>query len=96
MIREVICERCGIAFKTPYKEQRFCSHSCANRGAKYVPKSTEEHFDDTLEWNTYYGRWECPYQNGVGCHIRSCDKCGWNPVVAKARLDAYMEKHNEG
>lgn len=96
MVREVKCERCGLVFKTPYKGQRFCSHSCANRGANYVPKETKENYDTTLEWNTYYGRWDCPYQEGVGCHVRNCNKCGWNPDVAKARLEKYMGVTHEG
>ena len=28
----------------------------------------------------------------VQCERRECAKCGWNPEVAKARLDEIIEK----
>lgn len=95
MVREVICERCGVTFKTPYKYQRFCSHSCANRGVNYIDARIEEKYDTNLNWTTYRGKWECPYHECVGCYVRNCDKCGWNPEVAKARLEK-MGVHHEG
>ena len=32
---------------------------------------------------------------GVSCNInnRRCEICGWNPDVAKARLEAFCKKH---
>ena len=29
----------------------------------------------------------CPHNYEVDCEASRCDSCGWNPVVAKARLE---------
>ena len=94
-MREVltkICPKCGIEFKTVRGHQRFCSKSCSNRGRR---KETDD-YDHSLEWkqSEEYGTWECPYQVNVGCLVRECSKCGWNPKVAQARLDAYNKRYN--
>ena len=36
---------------------------------------------------------ECPYQEAVFCYPseRKCERCGWNPEVAKCRLDKIIE-----
>lgn len=43
--------------------------------------------------------YQCDYQKFVECEKKQCDKCGWNPEVAQARLEAIiakmMEKENE-
>ena len=31
----------------------------------------------------------CPYNHEVGCEKANCESCGWNPMVAKARLEAF-------
>lgn len=31
------------------------------------------------------GKWVCRYNEGVSCKDRRCDRCGWNPLVAKIR-----------
>jgi hypothetical protein len=52
-----------------------------------------------LEWNrstTDESLWQCPYQRNVECSCRNCDRCGWNPEVAKARLDKIMGVTHEG
>ena len=36
--------------------------------------------------------WKCRYQQSVSCADRNCDKCGWNPEVAKARSAAILKK----
>ena len=40
----------------------------------------------------YYADYEnvCPHNNEVVCRTAKCDRCGWNPEVAKARLDEYV------
>ena len=40
----------------------------------------------------YYGETEniCPYNREVDCKSSKCDRCGWNPEVAQARLKAYV------
>lgn len=41
-----------------------------------------------------YEPFKCPYQPSghVLCDKKTCSKCGWNPEVAQARLDAIVEK----
>ena len=34
----------------------------------------------------------CQYNEGCQCTVKSCYNCGWNPVVAKMRLDKLQEK----
>lgn len=33
----------------------------------------------------------CPHNAEVDCELRECDRCGWNPPVAKARLKAITD-----
>lgn len=30
-------------------------------------------------------KWICQYNEGVSCKDRRCDRCGWNPLIAKIR-----------
>ena len=41
-----------------------------------------------------YEPFKCPLQSTdhVLCMKKNCSKCGWNPEVAQARLDAIIEK----
>ncbi len=39
--------------------------------------------------------YQCEYQAFVDCPKKECAKCGWNPEVAKARLDAIVAKMME-
>ena len=32
----------------------------------------------------------CPHNHEVVCKTAHCGRCGWNPEVAQARLDAYV------
>ena len=34
----------------------------------------------------------CEHNPNVVCSVKTCQICGWNPAVAKARLDAILEK----
>ena len=92
MIYEKVCPKCGTEFKTVRGYQKFCCKRCSNRG-RTIEKGD---FDDSLTWEKIEedGRWQCPYNLEVSCVVRNCSKCGWNPVVAEARLKAYMEKRN--
>lgn len=38
----------------------------------------------------------CPYNEGIGCmpHEMRCNTCGWNPKVAKERLNKVYEEKN--
>ena len=33
----------------------------------------------------------CPFNYEVDCEAMKCDSCGWNPVVAKARLEKAVK-----
>lgn len=37
----------------------------------------------------------CPHNEGVPCSIigRHCEKCGWNPEVAEARLEKFCNEN---
>ena len=41
-----------------------------------------------------YNPHPCPHaaKGAVWCETQNCEKCGWNPVVAEARLEAIKEK----
>lgn len=38
---------------------------------------------------------KCPHNDAVGCFPsqRNCNRCGWNPDVAKERLEKFCKKH---
>lgn len=38
------------------------------------------------------GRYPCRFNEGCHCHTLDCYRCGWNPVVAEARLKQLLEK----
>ena len=79
------CPVCGkvkqVARKADMKT--FCSRSCAAISR-----------EGTKTRSTLRGvEFECIFKpDAIICTARTCDKCGWNPVVAKDRLDAITEK----
>jgi hypothetical protein len=85
------CPYCGKAF-WGIKDQRYCGHSCANRGRREEEREQGE-YDRSIVWERdESGCWLCPYQFSVGCKRRECNKCGWNPEVAKARTKEILRK----
>ena len=36
--------------------------------------------------------YQCDFNPNVICSVKACTHCGWNPEVAKARLEEFMEK----
>lgn len=79
------CEVCGKVKKTyAHTAGRFCSHHCqgiAMTNKKMTPR---------------YQQGNCVfYPESVICGERNCTNCGWNPVVAKARLEKFLEEHHE-
>lgn len=34
----------------------------------------------------------CVHNDGVVCNVQHCDTCGWNPIVAKARMESILGK----
>lgn len=87
-----VCRACGKEYVTERKDQVYCSLKCSNGVGKH--QKVESH-DASLEWvrsQTGQNRWLCPYQECVSCRTRNCEKCGWCPTVATARLKAVYEK----
>lgn len=88
---EFTCEYCG---KVNYVKRkmligRFCNKSCACAygNKKRVGKTAK--IEITPEIDTSRG--ECVFQpESIECYKRDCINCGWNPVVAKARLEKFM------
>ena len=37
--------------------------------------------------------WKCNHNAWVTCRDGNCEKCGWNPVVAEARLEKIRSGH---
>jgi uncharacterized C2H2 Zn-finger protein len=95
MVYEKKCPNCGLVFRTARENQTYCCKSCGNIGRR---KNDKGEHDTSLEWvkDTEFGKWVCPYNQGVGCYDRNCITCGWNPEVAKARLDKYLGVDHEG
>lgn len=86
---EFVCNYCGKKFTggNPSLVYLFCSKSCAARG-KYEGK-----FDKSLNWEKEGYLWKCPYNDGAHCRSRVCDRCGWNPEVAKKRSEKIREAY---
>ena len=38
------------------------------------------------------GKYICQFNNACRCDIPECDKCGWNPTVAKRRIRKAREE----
>ena len=94
MIYKKTCPNCGIEFKTDRVDQKFCCRKCSNSCRMFNAKSD---YDKDLTWEkvpSNKNEWQCPYEREVSCLVRSCDKCGWNPEVAKARLEHYKAVHH--
>jgi hypothetical protein len=34
----------------------------------------------------------CPYNDALQCTVKNCNCCGWNPKVAKLRLNKFLRK----
>ena len=79
-----ICEYCG---KEMNRKGIYCSKSCAAKAGWAIKLGVDLTYDwKKVSQNTY----ECRYNPEVACESRICTKCGWNPEVAKARLDNLM------
>ena len=81
---EFHCAYCGTLKRVyrPHDASRFCSKSCAARWRA-------EHKRRVKAFEIY----ECVYQpESIICDGCDCSKCGWNPDVAKARLEAITGK----
>ena len=68
------CKGCGKEFTAKSEYRKFCDAVCYNRyhKIKNAPIPREV---------------ACRYADGVVCSKRDCEKCGWNPKTADARLE---------
>lgn len=41
------------------------------------------------------GKRPCAGNEGIACDKGNCQKCGWNPKVAKERLDKFLNRNKE-
>ena len=76
-----VCPFCGAEFTPHDYRQKCCSRSCSQRARRNSKLSA---------------LFTCPYNHEVDCTLQMCGKCGWNPEVAKARLEKYLEVGHEG
>ena len=84
---EFICEYCGktVITENMWEGRKFCDRACAAKGRN---KPKQIYFGEVLPRNP---TGECVFQpESIECHRMNCDNCGWNPEVAKARLDKIM------
>ena len=88
---EYTCEYCGKVRYTPDKSRirKFCSLACSAESRKKPKKETPgRRIREDLG--------ECVFQpESILCGNRNCGNCGWNPVVAKARLEAITGKKGD-
>lgn len=82
MIRYFKCVVCGKRGmdQSSTQNKKFCSRQCADtyyRRKKGVGLKKE-------------GRVYCRFNEGVECYKHDCVGCGWNPAVAKNRLEAVV------
>lgn len=84
---EFKCEYCGKEFTggVAGRIYRFCGKSCATKA------QFDGAYDKTLDWERDGYLWKCPYNNGVHCRNRVCDRCGWNPEVRNERNEKIWE-----
>lgn len=78
---EYTCPECGVTKQVRYawEVRTYCSKKC--RGKALARKYEQEREANAVS--------ECVFQpETIMCSKRECDRCGWNPEVAKARLDA--------
>lgn len=85
-VYEFVCQQCGKVKQVgrPSRIGKFCSHACADASRRTLPGKGEP------------VRYDCKYNEGCQCSSQDCDSCGWNPVVAQARLLKFLGIHWEG
>lgn len=83
---EYTCKNCGKVkyARFPSYARDFCSTSCATE-YNWKQRKMMEEYDVDIYWERNHGRWVCPYANDVSCTVRNCNRCGWNPEVARER-----------
>ena len=78
----MICQNpsCGREINPLDKRRRkFCCKECCDAVNK-----RKKNFKPIIE-----PEFICPHNEGVSCWSKKCSACGWNPMVAKKRMEAY-------
>ena len=91
---EYTCVECGKVMTVRYKSltQKFCSRYCSLKHYNNTRSGTFWNDHNEPADNTNHTG-ECIFQpESIECYKRKCSSCGWNPEVAKARLDKIMEE----
>ena len=89
---EFTCEYCGKVNRVTRKILigRFCNKSCACAYRNKIRAGIEVKTPVETPAESQQ-RGECVFQPGaIECYKRDCLNCGWNPVVAKARLSKFL------
>ena len=79
-MREFVCKECGAKGidHSAMQNKVFCSRRCYFR---YYAKAHK---------NVCKVELPCVFNEGVACWDRKCESCGWNPEVAKKRMEALV------
>ena len=79
-LREFNCIFCGTISvdRSHTKTKKFCSPECA----KAYQRAKKGIGNDN--WV------RCRFNEGVECSKHKCGECGWNPAVAKKRMEAKV------
>ncbi len=90
------CRYCGTVryVRTLHEVREFCNRSCAAKAREIckAEKKAAKEEDNKTEYVIRLN--ECVFQpESIECTRRNCINCGWNPVVAKARLNAIMKRY---
>ena len=78
------CLVCGKEYIAKAPHQKYCSTLCQSRSRSdyHARKHKKRKKIEII----------CPYNIELICYQQTCGECGWNPEVAKARLQAYERK----
>lgn len=80
------CLTCGKEYTAKAPHQKFCSVLCQSR-------SRSEYFAQRHKKPRMFD-FPCLYNAEIVCEVQKCGSCGWNPEVAKARLEKIMGGSN--
>lgn len=75
-MREFICVVCGAKGidNSHTQKRKYCSKQCS----------------DYYHHKKRYSDSPCKYNEGVVCVDHKCNRCGWNPDVARKRAEAMV------
>lgn len=89
-LQELMCPICSEQFMQKRPNMTFCSKRCANiaanRAARLRERSAEKKKRARVRVSEI--QFDCPHNKAITCGMMKCSTCGWNPKVAKQRLEA--------